>query len=78
MSFALDHLPDLSPIGGRWTTTTIPASHTRDGHTREGGLAELPGITWEYTPAECAGPPWGDWYLDGTVLLCPGCGIDIT
>ncbi|MFE3105298.1 hypothetical protein [Nocardia tengchongensis] len=78
MPYALDRLPDLSPYGGHWTTTTVPASHTLGDHPVERGLAHLPDVEWQYQPDNCEGPPWGDEYLDGTLELCPGCGIDVT
>lgn len=75
MSYAIDQLPDLSPLGGHWTTTT--ARDIVDGRPVEIGLAHLPGVEWPYQPANCP-IARGSWYLDGTLLLCDGCGTDGT
>ncbi|MFE2998002.1 hypothetical protein ACFXG4_23695 [Nocardia sp. NPDC059246] len=76
MSSTIDELPDLSPIGGHWTIATVHADHTFTHDTLR-GLAHLPGVEWEFQPENCP-IPWGDWYLDHTLLLCSGCGIDAT
>ncbi|MFE3105297.1 hypothetical protein [Nocardia tengchongensis] len=75
MSSPLDNLPDLSPLGGHWTTTT--GHHIDFGHIVTMGRAEIPGITWPYEPEDCP-ITTNTWYLDDTLLLCDGCGTDGT
>ncbi|MFE3281371.1 hypothetical protein [Nocardia sp. NPDC059239] len=75
MSYAIDQLPDLAPLGGHWATAT-----SRDaafGHAVEIGQALLPSVEWPYQPSQCPAHR-GTWYLDGELLLCDGCSIDIT
>ncbi|WP_040817368.1 hypothetical protein [Nocardia jiangxiensis] len=75
MSYQINELPDLSPLGGHWTLTTSPDDAYDD--VPEYGLAHLPGVEWPYQPADCTVTE-GTWYLDGTLLLCDGCGVDGT
>ncbi|WP_280258544.1 hypothetical protein [Nocardia wallacei] len=75
MSYPLDRLPDLTPIGGHWTIVTVPVG-PMDVPVRI-GQAHLPGIEWPYTPEDCP-ISRGSWYLDGKLLLCNGCGTDGT
>ncbi|WP_433758140.1 hypothetical protein [Nocardia sp. CA-135398] len=75
MSYPIDQLPDLSSIGGTWTTVTV-----RDcayGGPVRVGVAQFPDWEWPYTPAKCP-IQHGSWYLNGTLLLCNGCGSDGT
>ncbi|QIS19208.1 hypothetical protein [Nocardia terpenica] len=75
MSYPVDQLPDLGPLGGHWTLVTV-----RDaayGYLVRVGQAHLPGIEWPYQPHECP-IDRGSWYLDDTLLICDGCGTDGT
>jgi hypothetical protein len=70
------------PKGAQWGTQParhgagIDAAYIYPGRA----VLELEGRTWTYTPGTC--PRNGDytteWVLDGTVLICCGCGLDCT
>lgn len=76
MSYPLDQLPDLAPLGGHWTTAVVSDSAYPLQAARV-GRAHLPGVTWPYEPHHCP-ITRGTWYLDGQLLLCDGCGVDGT
>lgn len=44
------------------------------------GVINIPGRTWDYTPATCPldDAARGEWVLDDQFLVCPGCGLDCT
>ncbi|WP_331761076.1 hypothetical protein OG225_43290 (plasmid) [Nocardia sp. NBC_01377] len=75
MSYPTDQLPDISSLGGEWTLATVP--EVAFGHPVQVGRAMFPDHEWPYEPAKCT---WdqGTWYLDGTLLICMGCGTDGT
>ncbi|MEV0544147.1 MULTISPECIES: hypothetical protein [Nocardia] len=77
MSYALHELPDLSSLGGEWTTVTV--ADCAYGTPVQVGRAMFPDHEWPFEPRNCR--CWdmpGVWYLDGYVLLCMGCGVDGT
>ena len=77
MSYPLHELPDLSSLGGEWTTVTV--GDCVSGRPVQVGRAVFPDHEWPYEPHNC--PCWdvpSAWYLDGYVLICLGCGIDGT
>lgn len=43
-------------------------------------VLELPLFSWPHTPEECPGSAeFGtEWFFEGTVLVCKGCGLDST
>ncbi|MFC8046794.1 hypothetical protein [Nocardia sp. NPDC057353] len=75
MSYPIDELPDISHLGGEWTTATV--RDCADGTPVEVGRAVFPDHEWPFEPGTCT---WtrGAWYLDETLLLCMGCGCDGT
>ncbi|MFC9664901.1 hypothetical protein ACFVJ5_32140 [Nocardia sp. NPDC127606] len=76
MSYPLHELPDLSSLGGEWATVTV--ADCAWGHPVQVGRAMFPDHEWPYEPRKC---PWDmptAWYLDGSVLICLGCGVDGT
>ncbi|MGY1948634.1 hypothetical protein [Nocardia asiatica] len=75
MSYPIEELPDLSSLGGEWTTATV--ADCAYGTPVEVGRAHFPDHEWPYEPQRC---PHGfsAWYLNGTLLLCLGCGTDGT
>ncbi|MFF2088537.1 hypothetical protein ACFVVM_32540 [Nocardia sp. NPDC058176] len=92
MSYPLRELPDLSSLGGTWTTVTV--ADCAFGHPVQVGRANFPDHEWPYEPGENTwrldsasldGYPLDGldeiptaWYLEGDLLLCLGCGTDVT
>lgn len=69
-------LNDLSAIGGHWGERQ-PLHHHGDGIVTGRKVAHIQGITWDYEPENCEATK-NQWILDGTVLICTGCGLDGT
>lgn len=40
-------------------------------------ILDLPGITWDSPTLGCPNPG-PVWILDGQLLICPACGLDVT
>ena len=76
MSYAIDKLPDLSPLGGHWSIVTRP--DIANGRLGKVGRAHFPDVEWPFEPDTCPYFDKGAWYLDGTLLICQGCGCDGT
>ncbi|MGW5441444.1 hypothetical protein [Nocardia asteroides] len=78
MSYPLRELPDLSSLGGTWTTVTV--ADCAFGHPVQVGRANFPDHEWPYEPGicPCSSEIPTAWYLDGYLLLCLGCGTDVT
>lgn len=59
-----------------------PRFHTPDREYVYPGrkVLVLTGHEWPHTPEECPGQSdFGtEWFFDGTVLVCKGCGLDST
>lgn len=77
MSYPIEQLPDISHLGGEWTTAIAPDAAY--GTPVEVGRAIFPDHEWPYEPGTCT-CTWGQGarYLDGGLLLCMGCGCDGT
>ncbi|MGW6333212.1 hypothetical protein [Nocardia rhamnosiphila] len=75
MSYPIEQLPDISHLGGEWTTAVV--ADAAWGHPVRVGRAVFPDHEWRFGPGACT---WGKGarYLDETLLLCMGCGCDGT
>jgi len=82
MKYEDDEIPDLSKIGGHWDDRVVQwhgSGIEREAVYPGRRIARLPDRDWPNEPEECtAGLTDTIWILDGTVLLCTGCGIDGT
>lgn len=64
-------------------TTTTPAHHGPDpvyGYVAPGRVVvEVAGREWPSMPEACvAGDMDTEWVAEGAVLVCVGCGLDVT
>lgn len=75
----LDSLvPDLTAIGGQWDER-IPRHHAGSSIGGRRCVAILPDRHWPDRPETCrAGHLDTVWLLNSRVLLCTGCGLDVT
>ncbi|WP_067697095.1 hypothetical protein [Nocardia jejuensis] len=73
-----DFTPDLSSLGAIWDP--FPPAHHNGEYIAPGRLiAHFIGPQWTFIPETCqTGPFDTTWYLDGTLLLCNGCGLNVT
>jgi len=74
--------PEL-PDGVTWRDAAVGYHTPGGGFVYDGRrVVEIPGRTWPAArPEECSVEPWieqGEWLFDGTLLVCPGCGLDCT
>ena len=78
MSTATTFLPDVRAIGGTWDLH--PIAHHRGEAVAEGrAVLQLDNIRWPFLPEGClAGPHHTTWLLDGSILVCTGCGLDLS
>jgi hypothetical protein len=72
--------PDLSGTGISYLDQSV-AHHgpDRDFVYPDRAVAVVPGRTWPATrPEDCDHTGGGEWFREGALLLCPGCGLDCT
>ncbi len=68
---------DVTSIG-TWEPT--PPLHHLGGYIAPGRhVLQLHSQTWAFRPENCQSGDFDNtWYLDGQLLLCNGCGLDVT
>lgn len=81
------HEPELDALmakaGVSFGTTVYPIHHSEPEHME--GIApgrfvvDIPDRSWPTAPDRCRDYSGrGEWILDGSVLVCSGCGLDVT
>lgn len=68
--------PRLHDSGLKWGRSTTNHAGT---FSESRAVLLVDGRPWSWQPEYCLNAsPFGEWFDGGRVLVCPGCGLDMT